>query len=80
MLWEASGTVRRGPIRHGNHNLRTALVLAAWAATCTKQTYLAAQYRRLVTRKGKQRALVAVAHSMWVMVYHVLQRQENYHE
>ncbi|MBL8203829.1 MAG: polyprenyl synthetase family protein, partial [Blastocatellia bacterium] len=45
-----------------------------------KHTYLAAPYQRLVKRKGKQKALVAVAHSILVMVYHILQRQENYHE
>ena len=77
---QSAGKRLSGRIRHGNHNLRTALVQAAWAATRTKQTYLAAQYRRLVKRKGKQKALVAVAHSMVVIVYHVLQRQETYHE
>lgn len=77
---QSAGKRLSGRIRHGNHNLRTALVQAAWAATRTKHTYLAAQYRRLVKRKGKPRALVAVAHSILVMVYHILQRQENYHE
>lgn len=77
---QSAGKRLSGRTRHGNHKLRTALVQAAWAATRTKHTYLAAQYRRLVKRKGKQKALVAVAHSMLVIVYHVLQRQENYHE
>lgn len=77
---QRAGQRLSGRIRHGNHHLRTALVPAAWAATRTKHTYLAAQYQRLVKRKGKQKALVAVAHSILVMVYHILQRQENYHE
>jgi transposase len=77
---QSAGQRLSGRIRHGNHHLRTALVQAAWAATRTKHTYLAAQYQRLVKRKGKQKALVAVAHSILVMVYHILQRQENYHE
>ena len=77
---QSAGKRLSGRIRHGNHNLRTALVQAVWAATRTKHTSLAAQYRRLVKRKGKQKALVVVAQSLLVIVYHVLQRQENYHE
>ena len=45
---------------------------AAWAASHTKKTYLAAQYRRLVGRRGKKRALIAVGHSMLVIFYHML--------
>jgi len=35
---------------------------AAWAATHTKQTHLAAQFKRVVRIKGKKRALIAVGH------------------
>jgi len=45
-----------------------------------KDTYLAAQYRRLIARRGKQRAIVAVAHSILVIAYHMLRRHEPYHE
>ncbi len=58
-------------------HLRNALVQAAWAATHTKETYLAAQYKRLVKHKGKNRALVAVGHSILVIIYHVLWRKES---
>ena len=53
---------------------------AAWAATHTKQTYLAAQYRRLVKPRGKKRALVAVGHSLLVIAYHMLSRRASYQE
>lgn len=43
-------------------------------------TYLAAQYRRIAARRGKKRATMAVAHSILVIAYHVIQRQEPYHE
>ena len=46
----------------------------------TKGTYLNAQYRRLVTRRGKKRAMMAVAHSMLVMAFDMIQRWEPYHE
>ena len=46
----------------------------------TKETYLSAQYRRLVRRMGKKKALVAVGHSILVIVYHVLSRRVSYEE
>ncbi len=77
---ESAGKRKSGKTREGNRSLRVALVQAAWAATHTKGTYLAAQYRRLVKRKGRKKALVAVGHSLLVMIYHILQRQESYKE
>jgi hypothetical protein len=49
-------------------------VQVAWAASHTKDTYLAAPYRRLAGRRGKKRALVAVAHSILVILYYLLKR------
>ncbi len=69
---ESAGKRRTGRTTKGNRWLRQALVQAAWAASHTKDTYLAAQYRRLVGRRGKKRALVAVGHSILVIIYHLL--------
>jgi hypothetical protein len=44
----------------------------AWAATRKQRSYFKAQYRRLAGRRGKQRALLAVAHSLITVVYHLL--------
>ena len=71
---ESAGKQKSGKTRKGSKSLRAALVQAAWAATHTKGTYLAAQYRRLVKRKGRKKALVAVGHSILVIVYPVLMR------
>ena len=60
--------------------LRRALTQAAWAASHAKDSYLAAQYRRLAARRGKKRALVAVGHSLLVIIYHVLGRRVEYHD
>jgi hypothetical protein len=60
--------------------LRRALAEAAWAASHTKDSYLAAQYRRLAARRGKKRALVAVGHSILVIIYHVLKYQVDYQD
>lgn len=77
---ESAGKRLSGKTRHGNRALCAALVQAAWAACRTKDTYLAAQYRRLAARRGKYRALVAVAHSILVIAYHVIQRRQAYQE
>jgi transposase len=78
---ESGGKRRSGRTRKGSPWLRTALVEAARAAARSKkETYLAAQYRRLAARRGAKRAAVAVAHSILAMVYALLTRQEAYHE
>ena len=59
-LNESGGKRRSGATGHGNALLRTALTEAAWAASHTKDTSLAAQFHRLAARRGKKRALIAV--------------------
>jgi len=77
---ESAGKRRSGQTTKGSPYLRAAITQAAWAAAHTKNTYLAAQYHRLIKRMGKNKALVAVAHSLLVIVYHVLARRAGYHE
>jgi transposase len=60
--------------------LRTALIEAAHGAARSKGTYLSAQFHRLVALRGKKKALVAVAHTILVMVYHLLTGRESYRE
>jgi transposase len=55
-------------------------VEAAWAAARSKETYLAALYSRLLSRKGEKRALVAVAHSMLVAAYQMLKTAQPYRD
>lgn len=77
---ESAGKCKRSKTTKGNRWLRRALAEAAWAATHTKDTYLAAQYHRLAGRRGKKRALVAVAHTLLVIVYHVLKHRVDYQD
>ena len=77
---ESGGKRHSGKTRKGNRWLRQALIEAAHGASHTKDTYLSSQYRRLVGRRGKKRALVAVGHSLLVIAYHVLNRQATYVE
>ncbi len=64
----------------GNVWLKGILTECAWAAARTKGTYLAAQFKRLAGRRGVNRALVAVAHTLLVIIYHVLSRGQPYAE
>ena len=77
---ESAGKRLSGRIRHGNHALRQVLMEAAHGASHTKNNYLAAQYHRLAARRGRKRAIVAVAHSLLTIVYYVLERREPYHD
>jgi hypothetical protein len=56
------------------------LVQAAHATDRRKDHYLGAQYRRIAARRGKQRAAIAVAHSILVIAYHMLKRGTEYVE
>lgn len=67
-----------GRTRKGNTYLRAALVQAAWGATMKKNCYLSSQYFRLSKRLGRKKALVAVAHSLLVIIYHVLEHDQTY--
>jgi transposase len=77
---ESAGKRLSGRTRKGNGWLRAALVEAAWGAAHTRQSYLAAQYRRLAARRGNKRALIAVAHSLVVIIYHLLREGTIYQD
>jgi len=77
---ESAGKRKSGKTTKGSRYLRAALVQAAWAASHQKGTYLAAQYKRLVKRMGKKKALVAVGHSILVSAYHVLRTRTSYQD
>jgi transposase len=77
---ESAGKQRSGKIRTGNHILRTGLTQLAHAAARSKGTYLSTLYQRLAARRGKKRAIMAVAHSMVVSAFHMLSRHEPYRE
>ena len=66
--------------RRGSPWLRSALVEAAHGASRSKETYLAAQYHRLAARRGKKKAIVAVAHTILATAYYLLKNRTAYEE
>ena len=77
---QSAGKQIRGTTRKGDRWLRQALIEAAQGAMRTKETYLSALGRRLTHRRGKKRAVVAVAHSILIIAYHLLQRGQLYQD
>ncbi len=80
---ESAGKRRSGKARKGNPALRAAMCEAAWAASHGKDTYLAAQYRRFKRKfgtRGETKAVFAVAHTMIVIVWHLLADDATYDE
>jgi transposase len=80
---ESAGKRRSGKTPFGNRPLRAALCEAAWCAARTNNTYLGAQFRRFARRFGKKnenKAIVAVAHTMLVIIWHMLANDTDYVE
>jgi transposase len=77
---ESAGKRKSGKTTKGNRWLGSALSQSAWAAARKKDSYFQAQYRRLAGRRGKKRAIVAVAHSLLTIIYHMLKDASEYRE
>jgi len=69
---ESADKRKSGKTGHANKTLKTTLVQCAQSSIKNKNTFFSAQYQRLVVRRGKNRAIVAVAHSMLIAIYHIL--------
>jgi transposase len=77
---ESAGKHKTGRTRKGNIWLRAGLVEAALGATRTKNSAVAARYRRVLRHRGHKKAIVAVAHNLLITAYHVLASHTTYQE
>lgn len=77
---QSGGKRRRCRIKPGNRSLRSAVVEAAHAASKTKDCYLSTMYRRMAAKRGKKRALIAVARTILQSAYFLIRRGVRYHE
>ena len=77
---ESAGKKFQSKIRKGNVHLLSALTECAWAATKKKDCHFRNKYYRLKSRRGSQRAIVAIDHAMLKCVYVVLSQRKPYEE
>lgn len=77
---ESAGKRKSGHILKGNRWLKGILIQTAWAASRSKGTYLKSFYHRVAARRGKKRAVIAVAHKQSCIIYHELQQDKPYQE
>ena len=77
---QSGGKRLSGKTRSGNRWLKAVLCEVVWANARSQTSYLGAQFRRLSRRRGTYKALVAVAHALLVIVYHVLKTRQPYQE
>ncbi len=76
----SAGKRLSGRTTKGNRWLRTALIEAAQGAASSKGTFLGAYYRRLCKRMGRKKAIVALAHRILIIIYHMLKENEPFQE
>jgi transposase len=77
---QSAGKRQRASTTKGNTHVQTVLAEVVWVISHTKDNYLSAQYHRLAHRIGKLRAIVAVSHSVLVIIYHLLRTNQDYHD
>jgi len=77
---KTGGKRRSGKTTKGNRWLGDILTECAWAAAHTRDTYLSAQFWRLARRIGKQKAAIAVGHSILVIAWHLLNNDCDYQD
>jgi transposase len=77
---ESAGKRKPARLRKGAPWLKTMLVQCAWAAKRKKNSYYKAQFFRLQSRRGPQKAICAVAASILTAVYHILKDGTEHHD
>src|SRR5262244_2321449 len=76
----SAGKQLSGATTKGNTQLKTILCEIAATIARSPGTYLHAFYHRIARRRGKPRAMLAVAHSLLVSIYHMLRDQVPYQD
>ena len=78
--YQSAGRRKHGKTTKGNKALKTILTQCAKSAKTVKSSYFFAQYQRISARRGKNRATLAVAHSMLIAIYHILENKTAFHD
>lgn len=77
---QSAGKRKSGKTNKGNKTLKSMLIQCAKSAKRVKSSYFSAQFNRISARRGKNRAAVAVAHSILTVIYHILKEHIPYRD
>lgn len=77
---ESAGKKKSTRIRKGNKFLKATIVECARAAIRHKDSYFHTKYTNIAARRGGKRALIAIAHSMLLAIYHILKKKEHFRD
>jgi transposase len=77
---ESAGKKKSGKTRKGNPTLKKTLIQCGRSAVNSKNTYLNSLYKRIASRRGAKRAIVAVGHAILTICYHMIKNKTDYHE
>jgi transposase len=75
---QSGGKRLSGKTTKGNPYLRAILFEVAWAIAHPKGHYLSAFYHRMARRHGKKKAIMALAHKVLAIIYHILRTKKPY--
>lgn len=75
---QSGGKRLSGKTTQGNAWLRAVLGEVAWGLARTSDNYLSALFHRIARRRGKAKAIMAVSHSLLVIIYHMLREKRPY--
>jgi transposase len=78
--YESAGKRKSSRARHGNCWLRRALCQSAWAVSHKKDCYLTAHFYRRAARSGMKKAILATAHQILIIAFHILRDGTQYKE
>lgn len=78
--YQSAGRRKHGKTTKGNSTLKTILTQCAKSARTAKNSYFSAQYQRIAARRGKNRATLAVAHSILIAIYHILKNKTAFQD
>ena len=77
---ESAGKRKSGRTRKGNKTLKSILTQVAKSSAQSKNSFFHAQYQRIAVKRGKNRATMAVAHSILIAIYYMLKNNEDFHD
>jgi Transposase and inactivated derivatives len=77
---ESAGKKKPGKTKKANSTLKKTLIQCGRSAANSKNTYLNSQYHKIAARRGTNRAVVAVGHSILVTCYHMIKNKTKYND